>query len=183
MEQHIDAMDRFLASVERRAFCVARIATGDREEALDIVQEAMLNLVRKYRLRPQEEWRALFYRILQSRIRDWRRRIRVRKRFMTWLNLWRDPEDPEREGKLEASEKADGLDPEQEAAQGETHRVLEEALHALPKRQQQAFLLRTWEGLDTQETALAMGCSEGSVKTHYSRAIHALREMLDSRWP
>lgn len=172
-------LDRFLAAVERRAFVTARIATGNAEDALDIVQDAMLGLAQRYANRPAQEWGALFQTILQSRIRDWYRRSRVRNRFRVWFS--RDDED----SNDPIAELPDGNEPGPERRIGGTRAmsVLEAALHRLPLRQQQAFMLRAWEGLDTRDTARTMGCSEGSVKTHYSRACEALREVLKDYQP
>ena len=175
-----DALDRFLASVERRAFRIAELATGDADEALDIVQEAMLGLARRYAHRPPEEWRVLFHRILDSRIRDWHRRRAVRRRLLGWLERPRaeDPDDPPGDPLERVPDT--GAGPDAAAARDQALAAVARALRALPHRQRQAFLLRAWEGLDVRETAAAMGCSEGSVKTHYSRAVHALRRMLES---
>lgn len=174
-------MDQFLAGVERRAFRMARYATGDAEEALDVVQEAMLDLVRVYRTRPPPDWAPLFHRILQNRIRDWQRRTWVRRRWRVWL---RDPgsEDGEGEDPLHNIADPAARDPGAQAALHHTTTALQAALQCLPPRQQQAFLLRVWEGLDVAQTAYAMGCSEGSVKTHYSRAVHSLRDLLEDHW-
>jgi RNA polymerase sigma-70 factor (ECF subfamily) len=169
-------LDRFLSGVERRAWTMARLATRQSDDALDIVQDSMLTLVRRYADRPPAEWAPLFYTILQSRINDWHRRSKVRNRLRVWLGR-DDPEDaPDPIGEL-----ADpaGRDP---AAANELRwsvETVETALARLPARQREAFLLRAWEGLDTAGTARAMGCSEGSVKTHYSRALQALRAALD----
>jgi RNA polymerase sigma-70 factor (ECF subfamily) len=167
-------LERFLASVERRAFIAARVATGSPEDALDIVQEAMLALATRYAARPPAEWGALFQTILQSRIRDWYRRSRVRNRFRVWFgNHDEDDADP-------IAELADVREPGPDRRLGTARAMseLEQALARLPPRQQQAFLLRAWEGLDTRATARVMKCSEGSVKTHYSRACDSLRQAL-----
>jgi RNA polymerase sigma-70 factor (ECF subfamily) len=171
-------LDRFLASVERRAFVTARIATSNPEEALDIVQDAMLGLAQRYANRPAQEWGALFQTILQSRIRDWYRRARVRNRFRVWFGNDEEDSDP-------IAELPDSAEPGPENRMGQARAmsVLEQALGRLPLRQQQAFVLRAWEGRDTRETAQTMGCSEGSVKTHYSRACEALREVLKDYEP
>jgi len=172
-------LDRFLAGVERRAFVTARLATRDADEALDIVQEAMLSMIRHYAGRPESEWGPLFHSVLQSRIRDWHRRTRVRRRWRVWLTPDADTgEDP-------LANLPDGASPgpAAQAAGRDTLAALERALAALPARQQQAFLLRAWEGLDTAQTARAMACSPGSVKTHYSRALQALRDKLGDHWP
>lgn len=168
------ALDRFLAGVERRAFRMAQLATGNVEDALDLVQEAMLKLAQHYGRRNEQEWGPLFHRILQSRIRDWYRRSRVRNRWRVWLGGEEDEEDP-----LHNLADADAPGPVQLLAGQRAMGALEQALQKLPLRQQQAFLLRTWEGFDVAETAHAMGCSEGSVKTHYSRAVHTLRVLLE----
>lgn len=179
LENH-QALERFLARVEKRAFRMAQIATGDAEEALDIVQDAMFKLAEKYADKDEAEWGALFHSILQSRIRDWYRRSRVRRRILGWLAPARDRDDDGDEpDPFQQVEDCAGRSPEQRLHEGRGMESLERALRELPLRQQQAFLLRVWEGLDTRETAAAMGCAEGSVKTHYSRAVHALREKLD----
>jgi len=173
------ALDRFLAGAERRALRMAEIATGSRDEALDIVQDAMLQLAQRYGRRSEEEWGPLFHRILQNRIRDWYRRGKVRHRWLDWLRgSDEDDDDP-------IANVADpgARRPEDEIGNRNAGMVLEAALHALPRRQQQAFLLRVWEGLDVAATAAAMNCSEGSAKTHFSRAVHALREQLEDHWP
>lgn len=168
------ALDRFLAGVERRAFIMARMATRNADEAMDIVQDAMLQLVQHYGARPETEWGPLFHRILQRRIYDWYRRTRVRSRWRVWLNQDEENEaDP-----LENLPDPGGVDPAAALTSDRTMAVLEAAISKLPLRQQQAFLLRAWEGMDVEQTARAMGCTGGSVKTHYSRAVHALRERL-----
>ncbi|HEY5682711.1 MAG TPA: RNA polymerase sigma factor [Sulfuricaulis sp.] len=169
-------LDRFLGLVERRAFVMARLATGNADDAHDIVQEAMLTLVRSYANRREQEWGPLFHTILQSRITDWHRREKVRNRLRVWFGK-RNEED----GDDPLQDIADGRSPNP-SGQLQNKRAmaaLELAIQKLPARQQQAFLLRVWEGLDVAQTAGAMKCSEGSVKTHYSRAVHALREQLE----
>lgn len=168
------ALDRFLAGVERRAFRMAQLATGNVEDALDLVQESMLKLAQHYGRRNEQEWGPLFHRILQSRIRDWYRRSRVRNRWRVWLGGEADEEDP-----LHNLADAESPGPAELLAGQRAMSAIEQALQRLPLRQQQAFLLRTWEGFDVAETAHAMGCSEGSVKTHYSRAVHTLRVLLE----
>jgi len=172
-------LDRFLTGVEKRAFRIARIAVRHDEDALDIVQDAMLQLARRYAQRPSEEWRPLFYRILQNRIRDCQRRRKVRAGVMSWLP-WRVHE-PEADDPIDSVPDAAPL-PSQQAITAEALQALEAALGQLPARQQQAFMLRNFEELDVAGTALAMGCSAGSVKTHYSRAVHTLRERLGEVW-
>ncbi|TCK16997.1 RNA polymerase sigma-70 factor (ECF subfamily) [Thiogranum longum] len=169
-------------AIEKRAFRMAEIATGSREDALDLVQDAMLGLVKSYGDRESADWPPLFYRILQSRIRDWYRRNRVRNRFRVWLGGLHGHDDDERSDAIQnLPDRQPGI--ERQLAGEDAMAHLQAALQDLPLRQQQAFLLRAWEGMDVSATAFAMGCSEGSVKTHYSRAIHRLREQLEDHWP
>ena len=174
-------LDRFLAEIERRAFRMAQVALRDPDDAMDAVQDAMLKLARNYAARPSAEWRPLFYRILENAIRDLQRRRSVRKRFMVWLPG--PKEDPDNEAQDPMETVADGGTPVPERLmQDEAMQKLESSLRALPARQREAFTLRNFEGLDVAETASAMGCSEGSVKTHYSRAVHTLRAQLGEVW-
>lgn len=177
----IQALDRFLAGIERRAFRMAHLATGNEDEALDLVQDAMLKLAQKYGRRPEEEWGALFHCILQSRIRDWYRRERVRNRLREFFPGAQD--DGEAEDPLEQIPDSTAPAPDGEVQRKRACAELEVALRALPLRQQQAFLLRIWEELDVAQTAQAMGCSQGSVKTHLFRALQVLRRRLGAHWP
>lgn len=167
-------MQKFLAAIEGRAFRIAQFATRNRDDALELVQEAMMKLAQNYADRSEEEWNALFYSILQSRIRDWHRRQAVRNRFRSWF-AWNedDEEDP-----LEQHPAAPSDEPPARLENDRFMTRLEEELATLPYRQQQAFLLRVWEGLDIAETASAMACSESSVKTHHARALEKLQMRL-----
>jgi len=176
------AMERFLAGVERRAFRMARLAVRDDDDALDILQDAMLRLVRHYGNAPQEEWPLLFFRILRNRVFDHQRRGAVRRRFTVIFSRGPDGDDDDYEP-IVASPGPASDGPEHRVAMADAIAALEEAVGRLPARQQEAFLLRSLEGLDVAATAAVMGCSEGSVKTHYSRAVHSLREMLGEHWP
>ena len=164
-------MNRFLAEVETSAFQLARYAVRDTDEALDLVQDAMFTLARKYSRKPVAEWRPLFFRILQNRIRDWHRRSTVRRRLFS---------ESVRNGADQIELALDGAaaDPMHSAGADGAADEVEAAVADLPLRQQQAFLLRCIEGMNVAETARAMGCSQGSVKTHYSRALGVLRERL-----
>ena len=170
------ALNQFLAGVELKAFKIAQAALRHEDDALDAVQDAMLQLARAYAGRPPEEWKPLFYRILENRIRDMQRRRTVRGRVMAWLPLRGEDDDED----LDPVAQAPSLEPQpvRRLELDEAVGALEPALARLPPRQQQAFLLRTLEGLDVAQTAQAMGCSEGSVKTHYFRAVQALRAQL-----
>ena len=181
MRMERPAMDDFLASVERQAFRMAEFGTRNADEALDIVQDAMISLVKNYSTKPDAEWQPLFFRILQNCIRDWARKKKVRDRWNGLRNLWRGAEDEEDPIQTLADPK--GKTPGEHAALKDSAGALDTALKALPLRQQQAFLLRAWEEMSVAETAHAMKCSEGSVKTHYSRALHTLRNVLEDHWP
>ena len=174
-------MEAFLADIERRAFRIAQLATGNRDDALDIVQDAMIKLVQKYSNHPSSSWKPLFYSILESRIMDWHRRQTVRNRFRSWLNSSSDEEDTEDQLELQPADISSFPDIQLQDAEFMEH--LNAALSALPLRQQQVFLLRIWEGLDISDTAKAMQCSESSVKTHYSRALEKLKIALKDFQP
>ncbi len=175
----------FLASVEKRAFKQCVFSVQDEEAALDIVQEAMMKLAENYSARPAGELPMLFQRILQNAIRDHYRRGRVRS---AWTSLWSalgltgedDEADPLETFEVEENA-AVPASPADRLEQSQVMAAIEEALQTLPERQRQAFLLRYWEDFDVSETARAMGCSEGSVKTHCSRATHALAKILRSK--
>lgn len=169
-------LDQFLKSVERRALRMAELATANRDEALDLVQDAMFGFVRHYAAKPAAEWIPLFYRVLDSRLNDWHRRRQVRSRWMAVFT--RDSQDDETDEIAQAPDLSDP-GPLLRLAGNEAARQLDVALGRLAPRQRQAFLLRIWEGLDVAATANAMHCSEGSVKTHLSRALTTLRRALE----
>jgi RNA polymerase sigma-70 factor (ECF subfamily) len=171
------ALNQFLASVELKAFKIAQAGLRHEDDAHDAVQDAMLQLARAYANRPPEEWRPLFYRILENRIRDMQRRRTVRGRVIAWMPFRSGEEDDEELDPITQAPSPD-LQPAQRLELDQAIGALEKALGDLPRRQRQAFLLRTLEGMDVAATALAMGCSQGSVKTHYFRAVQALRAQL-----
>ena len=174
------ALNQFLAGVELKAFKIAQAALRHEDDALDAVQDAMLQLARAYSDRPAEEWKPLFYRILENRIRDMQRRRTVRGRVISWLPFRGDDDEDEPDPIAQAP--SDEPQPPRRLEIAQTMAALERAIEALPRRQQQVFMLRTLEGLDVAETATAMGCSEGSVKTHYFRALQTLRARLGDFW-
>lgn len=180
-------MDKFLERVERRAYRMAYIATGHQEDALDIVQDAMCKLVQKYANRNEAEWGPLFHRIVQSTIRDWYRRQRVRRqwRSLIGVNTTGNHSDTDTGGMtyteiepIDSMTSNTAREPVAELITDQAISALDAALHKLSLRQQQAFLLRIWEGLNVAQTADAMSCSQGSVKTHLSRALQALCDHL-----
>ncbi len=172
-------MDQFLRSVERRAFRVAEIATRNRADALDIVQDAMLKLVEKYGNHASTEWNILFQRILHSRIIDWHRRKSTRSRWFNWFV--KDADDDDEADIFESIPDTHSLNPEQKLMVTLDTEIVINVLQQLPVRQQQAFMLRIWEDLDVAQTAEIMGCSDGSVKTHLFRAIATLRSALQEK--
>jgi len=172
------AMSDFLGDVESRAFRMAQIATGSRDDALDIVQDAMIRLVNKYADKDRDHWKPLFYRILNNRINDYHRRAKTRRLLLGWIGS-----DSGEEQQDDYEGVADTLETDEQLKARRAIVAMDQAIRALPQRQQQAVMLRLWEGLDVADTAQAMGCTEGSVKTHYSRAIAKLRETLGEHWP
>ena len=171
------ALDQFLSSVEKRAFKIAQLGLRNDDDALDAVQDAMMKLVQSYASRADEEWRPLFYRILANGIRDMQRRRTVRGRIMAWLPV-RDAEDDEEFDPDRRRRRVPMPAPRSVSSSTRRSACSRQRVAELPPRQQQAFLLRNFEGLDVNETASAMGCSEGSVKTHYFRALESLRAKL-----
>jgi RNA polymerase sigma-70 factor (ECF subfamily) len=171
------ALDAFLREIEGRALRIAELSTGHREDALEAVQEAMLAFARRYARQPAGEWRALFHRVLDNRLRDQARRRAVRRQWLALASLWSQDNDSDA---LAQPVDAAAQQPSHGVDRDRMHAALEAALRALPPRQRQAFLLRVWEGLDVAGTAQAMGCGEGSVKTHLSRALAALRPQLEA---
>ena len=178
-------LSAFLEGVERRAFKQAVFAVRDEEAALDIVQDAMLRLSEKYGHRPVAELPPLFQRIMQNAIRDWFRRQKVRSLWTTLLSSLSPSREDEDHDPLETLTPADGSNliagPGEALEQSQVLEIIEQEISRLPERQRQAFIMRYWEELDVAETAKAMGCSEGSVKTHCSRATHALALALKAR--
>ena len=176
----------FLAEVERRAYKQALFAIRDDHLALDIVQDAMLKLAEKYADRPLEELPLLFQRILQNVIRDFYRRQKVRALWTTLLSAIApgrsedDDQDPLDTLRAAGDANREESPPEQ-LERAQVIEIIEQELTRLPPRQREAFVMRYWEELDVAETAKAMGCSEGSVKTHCSRATHALAAMLEKQ--
>jgi len=171
--------------VERRAYKQALFAVRNEETALDIVQDAMLKLAEKYAAKPLAQLPLLFQRIQQNTIRDYYRRQKVRSLWTTLFSALTHGDDEEERDPLEtllpgdASKLADG--PFEQLEQAQIVAIIEQALESLPGRQRQAFLLRYWEDMDVAETAAVMGCSQGSVKTHCSRATHTLAAILKQR--
>lgn len=171
--------------MERRAYKQALFGVRDDHAALDIVQDAMLKLAEKYGDRPAAELPLLFQRILQNVIRDFYRRQKVRALWTTPISALFGTDDEDDHDPLEALEVESAstsfAPPPDQLARAQVLAFIEKALEKLPTRQRQAFLLRYWEEMDVAEAAQIMGCSEGSVKTHCSRATHALAAILEKQ--
>ena len=175
------SLGAFLASSEKRAYRRALLATRHADDALDIVQDAMMQLSHRYAQRPASEWPMLFARIVTNGIRDWHRRQTLRRKLFFWLPA--EPHVDDNGSPLDQVPDPCSPDGPQQCANGQLLQQLQASLAQLPARQREAFELRIWEGLDVHDTALAMGCSQGSVKTHLSRALHHLRADLQGYWP
>ncbi len=171
-EQH-RALAEFYRAVEKRAFRMAEYETRSASDAIDLVQDAMEALMQKYVRKPPEQWRPLFYRILQNKIKDWQRKSFIRQR----LHFTTSKDESEVQV-VETQVESSVAGPEQQYAHDMSMQQLQSVLAGLSFRQRQTFLLRIWEGFDVAETARIMGCSSGSVKTHLSRAMGILREQL-----
>ncbi|KRG67358.1 RNA polymerase sigma factor [Pseudoxanthomonas dokdonensis] len=164
------SLEQFLADIGTRAFRFAEAGLRSRDDALDAVQDAMMKML-SYQQRPAQEWTPLFWSILRRKIIDIQRRHGFRLR---WLS---PAADHDQDSRIDWSDQAAG--PSQAHDQRESYARLVEALRQLPARQREAFTLRVLEELDVADTAKAMGCSQGSVKTHLSRAREALQKQLE----
>jgi RNA polymerase sigma-70 factor (ECF subfamily) len=168
-------LETFLRGISTRAFRIARLSLHEDADALDAVQEAMIKLARHYGTRPADQWPPLFYAILRNCVHDEQRARQSRGSLLMWFRRLTGTGIAFAESSVTGESVAQPAD---EVESEQRLRRLERAVATLPPRQREAFLLRNVEELDVRETAQAMGCSEGSVKTHYSRAVHALRERL-----
>ncbi|MFZ1545585.1 MAG: RNA polymerase sigma factor [Candidatus Nitrotoga sp.] len=180
-----DELSKFLAETERRAYKQALFAIRDENVALDIVQDSMLKLAEKYGSKPEHELPMLFQRILQNTIRDHCRRQKVRSKWVSLMSSLVPQHEEADYEPLDSLQDEDNnsqsLAPDASFEQSQLIALIEEALIILPARQREAFLLRYWEDMDTTETAAIMGCTEGSVKTHCSRATHSLAAILSKK--
>jgi RNA polymerase sigma-70 factor (ECF subfamily) len=175
-------MEEFLKSVEKKAFRMIQIATGYTDDALDLLQDSMMAFVRKYSNKDESEWKPLFYRVVQNRIRDWHRREKLKKLFFIPMSNKRDSPDNHPDP-IESMEDHKTINSFTILKTSQAMKKLNDVLKKLPTRQQQVFLLRSWEGLSIKETAKAMGCTQGTVKTHYFRAVIKLKQELEGVWP
>lgn len=171
-------IETFLANIEGKAYQMALMATKSEHDALDIVQNTMMKLVEKYQHKPADELKALFYAILQNQIKDFYRRASQTSKWFFWQKSVYDEDEQENDDPI--LQGVDNYTPEQDAEHQELSQQLLDVLDKLPVKQQQCFLLRSWEGLSVKDTAKIMGCSEGSVKTHMSRASQKLAMIINS---
>lgn len=170
-EQNIEM---FLQSVELKAYRMALLAVAEHADALDLVQESMFKFVSSYAEKPAEQWKPLFYRILQNKIKDWHRHQKVRNLVL----FWKQDDEKGDISELPGANPAAEDQPDTALDKNQLQDSVLQALQDLPEKQRQCFLLRSWEGCSVADTAIAMGCSQGSVKTHYFRAINKLRDLL-----
>ncbi|MFT5163099.1 MAG: RNA polymerase sigma-70 factor (ECF subfamily) [Alteromonadaceae bacterium] len=169
-------LEAFLLDIEKKAYHMAAFATGSHADALDLLQDSMIKLVTNYQQRPSNEWKPLFYKILQNRIRDWHRHQKVRNLVFFWKSA---SQDDDAEEWPPAASYDNGIDtPEGDIVKAQQQAAALAYLKQLSEKQQQCFMLRSWEGLSVAETAQAMGCSQGSVKTHYFRAVNKMRDLM-----
>ncbi len=176
-------LDDFLAAIEKRAFAMARVAVRSHEDALEIVQDAMSQLALRYAQRDPGERRLLFYRILHNRINDTHRRRKIQSKIFAWLPTRTNDRDGGDEDPLAQFAGPERDNPAAKLENQQRLEAVQAAVGALPRRQREAFMLRCWEGLSTAESAAVMKCTEGSVKTHYSRALLALQQQLQEHRP
>jgi len=176
-QQRPPSLDAFLADIEKRAYRTALFTTRNSADALDIVQDAMMQLVQNYRTRPSNEWILLFQRILQNRIMDWHRQQTTRRKWF-WQSTRQTDEAEDDIDLLDSIVDSQEIDPAKLLERARDMDIVLASVEKLPLRQRQAFLLRAWEGLDVAETAGAMECSEGAVKSHYFRALQAIKQAL-----
>lgn len=164
--------------VEKKGYRIALLAVGQHADAIDILQDAMLKLVSHYSDKPSKDWKPLFYRILNNRITDFHRQQKLKNMLFFWRNN-NDEDSDEPLHESVADEK--GEEPVKQLDKEMQQEDILRELEKLPLKQQQCFLLRSWEGLSVAQTADAMGCSQGSVKTHYFRAVQKLKVVLEEQ--
>ncbi len=172
------SLAQFLASVDKKAYKMANIATLNSQDALDIVQDTMEKMVRNYSNKLPEEWPPLFYRVLHNCIMDFHRKKKFRQLFFFWQQY-----EKEDESSIEASDSfadREEVNPDKLLAKSEDIEQMLTAIEMLPAKQQQCFLLRCWQGFSVAKTAQIMQCSQGTVKTHYSRSVAKLKIQLES---
>lgn len=175
------SIDQWVKEIGRRGLMMANLALQYHDVSQDIVQDSLLAFISRYADKPPEQWTPLFYTILRSQIMDYKRKQARRGKWLTWFNRY--DEDGEEEDPINQIATQTDENPETLLANANDIAIVQQVLSQLPDRQQQVFLLRVWEGLDIKTTATIIGCSESSVKTHYTRALQALRDGLQEPKP
>ncbi|MGS2721099.1 RNA polymerase sigma factor [Paraglaciecola aestuariivivens] len=169
-------LDSFLLSIEQKAYRMTLMSVGQHADAIDILQDSMFKLAVKYAHKPAEQWKPLFYRILQNRIKDWHRQQKIKN----WVFFWKSSDQMDEEGETLVSQIPEQQNlPDEDLMNSQQQHTALQQLADLSDKQRQCFLLRSWEGLSVTETAQIMGCSPGSVKTHYFRAVNKLRAVME----
>jgi RNA polymerase sigma-70 factor (ECF subfamily) len=171
-------MEAFLADIEKKAYHIAAFAAGSHADALDLIQDSMIKLVTNYADKPAEQWKPLFYKILRNRITDWHRHQKVKNLLFFRKNPQNEDKEDEWPPAMNVEQNPDTPEAVLKKAQQQATAI--EHLKTLSGKQQQCFLLRSWEGMSTAQTADIMGCSQGSVKTHYSRAVIKMRTLMEA---
>jgi RNA polymerase sigma-70 factor (ECF subfamily) len=166
-------LNDFLAGVEQRAYRIAMIASRNHEDALDIVQDTMITLAQKYVKKDSTEWTPLFFRILQNTIRDFYRREKVRSRWRVWFGSEQNDVDL-----IETAPSGESDTPHQQVSNEQLLSNMEQGVRLLPLKQQQVFMLRIIDGMSIKESAKVMKITDGSIKTHLSRALKTLKVTL-----
>ena len=167
-------MDLFLAQIEKKAYTMVKMSVGGHADAIDLLQDSMFKLAVKYADKPSQEWKPLFYRILHNRINDWHRQQKLKNMLFFWITTDVDKNQDD----VLVDESKPLCKPEESMDVTQQRETVLNELSALSEKQRQCFLLRSWEGLSVAETSKIMGCSQGSVKTHYFRAVNKLRKVL-----
>ncbi|MBA3756408.1 MAG: RNA polymerase sigma factor [Nitrosomonas sp.] len=183
-----EELSDFLIETERRSYKQALFAVHDEHAALDIIQDSMMKLTAKYASKPVEELPLLFQRILQNTVRDYYRRQKTRSLWTTLFSAFipknqdKDQEDFDILETLQIKQESNfAKEPDAQLERTQLIGLVEKAMEILPARQREAFLLRYWEEMSLTETAAIMNCSEGSVKTHCSRAVRTLAIILKEK--
>ena len=171
-------MEQFLVEIEKKAYRMIVISIGDHGDAMDILQDCMIKLVTKYSQHPSEQWKPLFYKMLHNKITDWHRHQKVKNLLFFWKSETSEEGDSKHLDNV-ADDSSGHKSPIEALEQAQLHQTVIHALSELSVKQQQCFLLRSWEGLSVADTAQIMGCSQGSVKTHYSRAVAKIKQTLE----
>lgn len=165
-------LDEFLRGCQKQAYGIAYLSTKHKSDSLDVIQNTMIAFVKYYHSKPEDQWRPLFYKVLQNKIND---HFRSTKR---WFNIFTNPKDEDSEESLFNRQESQIESPTQYFESDEIKENVSKAISELPERQRQAVIYRLWQGFSVKETAHIMKVSQGSIKTHLSRALSNLKGQL-----